>query len=382
VQSIPALVSFSGVSLFLSVVYLVLATEFLHRRAFVPPRNVLLQLFQALDQFFNEWNQVTGGVVLIKDGSPLPLNQPVAWRETAKKSLGTFRYLVRVLVVIEVPILFVSQLVNIDMIRGHHSMTVLYYMLWIGSAAMIALHAGNVIAAERSRQTLDVLLATPMTGQELLLQKMAGVKRLLMVLAIPFATIILFEHWFRDYGWLLDENGWGLWYVAQSILVILALGKFATWLVFWIGLKTKSTLSAIFMSLGAMAAICLIPQFVAMAAPSFTSGQATRIATSILAMNPATLIRLVEEMPTDQYRSQWSLSPELYPWLFCAAITAYFAMGVGLRQRCLQNADKLLGRSWSKEEDSDESAAVAEAGEAAWAGAQQADPFAAGAAAS
>jgi hypothetical protein len=40
-----------------------------------------------------------------------------------------------------------------------------------------------------------------------------------------------------------------------------------------------------------------------------------------------------------------------------------------------------LGRSWSKEEESDESAVVAEAGEAAWVGAKQADPFAAGAAA-
>ncbi|HVJ68184.1 MAG TPA: ABC transporter permease subunit, partial [Caulifigura sp.] len=77
VHSIPGLVSFTFVSLFLSLIYLVLATEFLHRRAFVPARNVLLQLFQALDRFFNEWNQVTGGVVLIKDGHPLPLKDPV-----------------------------------------------------------------------------------------------------------------------------------------------------------------------------------------------------------------------------------------------------------------------------------------------------------------
>jgi ABC-type transport system involved in multi-copper enzyme maturation permease subunit len=367
VQSIPIAVAFSAVSLFLSMVYLVLATEFLHRRAFIPPRNVLLQLFHALDRFFNEWNQVTGGVVLIRDGSALPLDRPVAWRETAKKSLGTFRYLVRVLVVIEVPILFVSQLVNIDMIRGHHAMTVLFYMLWFASAAMIALHAGNVIAAERSRQTLDVLLATPMSGEELLLEKMAGVKRLLMVLAIPFATIILFEHWFRDYGWRWDENGWGLWYVAESVLVFMALGKFATWLVFWIGLKTKSTLSAIFMSLGAMAALCLVPVFIAMAAPSFTSGQTTRNVTAVLAMNPATLIRVVEEMPTDQYRLGWGISLNVFPFLFCAAITGYFALGVGLRMLCLNNADRLLGRSWSADEaDSQEAAAAEESDETKW----------------
>ncbi len=362
VQSIPGLIAFTGVSLFLSLVYLVMATEFLHRRAFVPPRNVLLQLFQALDRMFNEWNQVTGGVVLVRDGKPLPIDRPVAWRETAKKSLGTFRYLVRVLVVIEVPILFVSQLVNIDMIRGHAAMTVLYYTLWIASAAMIALHAGNVIAAERSRQTLDVLLATPLTGRELVLEKMAGVRRLLLVLAIPFATIILFEHWFRDYGWKWDDSGWGGWYLAQSTLVVLALGRFATWLVFWIGLKTKSTLSAVFLSLGGMAGICLVPQFIAMAAPSFTSGRMTQIVTAAMALNPATLVRLVEEMPTDHYRRLHGLTAEAYPWVFSAAIVGYFALGSAIRHVCLARADELLGRSWSAEESSARTRSAAGAG--------------------
>ncbi|QDT56913.1 ABC-2 family transporter protein [Caulifigura coniformis] len=360
VQSIPAMISFVCVSLFLSLIYLVMATEVLHRRAFVPPRNVLLQLFQALDRIFNEWNTVTGGVVLIRDGDPLPVDRPVAWRETAKKSLGTFRYLVRVLVVIEVPILFVSQLVNIDMIRGHHAMTVLYYTLWVASAAMLALHAGNVIAAERSRQTLDVLLATPLSGEELVLQKLAGVRRLLMVLLIPFVTIILFENWFRDYGWLFDENGFELWYLAESLLVVLALGKFAMWLVFWIGLKTRSTLSAVFLSLGALAAICLVPQFLSMAAPTFTSGRATRIVTAILAMNPATLVQLVEAIPTDDFRARHGLTPELFPWMFGAAIVGYFVLGVAIRKICLRNADRLLGRSWG--EGVDDSAEVASAG--------------------
>jgi ABC-type transport system involved in multi-copper enzyme maturation permease subunit len=370
VHSAAGLVAFTGVSLFLSLVYLVMATEFLHRRAFVPARNVLLQLFQALDRFFNEWNEVTGGVVLIRDGQALPIDQPVAWRETAKKSLGTFRYLVRVLVVIEVPILFVSQLVNIDMIRGHAAMTVLYYMLWIASAAMVALHAGNVIAAERSRQTLDVLLSTPLSGKQLLLEKMAGVRRLLLVLAIPFATIIGFEHWFRDYGWTWDENGWGMWYLVQSVLVVLALGKFATWLVFWIGLRTKSTLSAIFVSLGAMAALCIGPMFVSLAAPSFTSGRVTEIVTAVMALNPATLIRLVEDLPTEYSRRQHGISPELYPWIFSAAILGYYALGALLRMRCLQNADRLLGRSWSEEEQKEDEALTAANPESrrAWSG--------------
>src|SRR5262249_27329604 len=85
--------------------FLVAARLFVEARAFVPPKNVLLGIFQKLDQFFNEANTVTGGIVLIKDGDPLPGAEPVAWRETTKKSLGTFRYLFRVLVVLELPLL-------------------------------------------------------------------------------------------------------------------------------------------------------------------------------------------------------------------------------------------------------------------------------------
>jgi hypothetical protein len=101
-----------------------------------------------------------------------------------------------------------------------------------------------------------------------------------------------------------------------------------------------------------MAALCLVPQFIIMASPSFLPGHAVRIVTPVLAMNPATLVRLVEEMPTEFYRGQYGISPAVYPWLFCAAITGYFALGVGLRQRCLKNADELLGRSWTKEDES------------------------------
>ena len=58
---------------------------------------------------------------------------------------------------------------------------------------MICVHASGVITAERSRQSLDALLATPLTGPEILRQKMAGVWRLIGVLCVPFGTIYLLQ---------------------------------------------------------------------------------------------------------------------------------------------------------------------------------------------
>jgi ABC-type transport system involved in multi-copper enzyme maturation permease subunit len=336
----PGLFSLFAVrSLFLSGLYLVLATEFLHRRAFIPPRNVLLELFQALDRMFNEMNSVTGGVVLVRDGDPLPKTLPVAWRETSKRSLGTFRYLVRVLVAIELPILVVSQLVNIEMVRGHAAMTFLWYALWIAAAAMLCLHAGNVIASERSRQTLDVLLATPLTGREILIQKLAGVRRLLSVLLIPFLTIMLFEHWFRDYRWNLG-------YLTQSLLAAVVFGWTLSWLAFWIGLRTRSTLAAVFTSFAVAAAICIVPQLISYGIRVGLRGPYAMVGVAAMSLNPATLIEMIEHEPAVTFRSEQGWSAFTYPLGFSGAIVGYWLLGAVLRWNGLRNADRLLGRSW------------------------------------
>ena len=83
---------------------------FLESRAFVPARNYLLEFFRLLDGIFTDMNHVTGGIVLSKDVNLLPGTEPVAWRETSKKSLGTVRYLFRMLMVLELPLLWTFQL--------------------------------------------------------------------------------------------------------------------------------------------------------------------------------------------------------------------------------------------------------------------------------
>lgn len=329
---------------FFVVLYLVLATEFLHRRAFVPPRNVLLEVFHALDRMFNEWNQVTGGVVLVHDGQPLPGDRPVAWRETAKRSLGTFRYLVRVLVVLEIPILIVSQMTNIEMIRGHSAMSWLWYTLCVTSAAMVCLHASNVIASERTRQTLAVLLATPLSGRELIIEKLSGVRRLLLVLSIPFATMIAFMHWFRDYNWDMS-------YVLQSTLACTIFGWGLTWLAFWIGMKTRSTLAAVFTSFGAAAALCAVPIALDAAARMTLNGLSENIAVAVCALNPATLLQMIEHIPAEEFRMQHGWSTLAYPYGFTLAMVGYSLFGWFMRSRCLKRADQLLGRAWREPDE-------------------------------
>jgi len=65
-----------------------------------PPRNLLLESSKGLDKFFEDLNNQTTSGILVGAGYRYggPMFDPIAWRETRKRSLGTVRYLFRLLI--------------------------------------------------------------------------------------------------------------------------------------------------------------------------------------------------------------------------------------------------------------------------------------------
>lgn len=329
-------------SLFLMVLtglFLIFARVFLEARAFVPPRNMLLQLFRRLDGFFNEFNQVTGGVVLVRDGDKLPGDEPVAWRETTKKSLGTFRYLFRVLVVLELPILVACQLLNSPgraYDRDLNAINILLYALWCIAGMMIAVHAASVISSERSRQTLDVLLATPLAGREILVQKFRGVRRLLGVLAVPFLTIFLFECWWNPVG--REE------YLVESILCGAIYLHLAAWFSLWLGLKMRSQVKSILTALAIIAAWAIVPVGVHYILTDVFRLTLSDSAEFLMSFSPLALIRAIEQRGTPPLGLALSLGSVPLWWGCAANFVLYGSLALWFRHLCLHNADARLGR--------------------------------------
>lgn len=315
---------------------LLLARTFLQSRAFVPPRNVLLQAFQWLDRLFVRMNRVTGDIVLVNDTNSLPGDDPVAWRETAKKSLGTFRYLFRVCTVLELPILFVGASINISTVRTNSAMTALLFLLWGIAAAMVCVHASGVITAERSRQTLDVLLSTPLSGAELLRQKMAGVWRLIGVLMVPFASIYLFQLWFRGFhfGYLVGS-------VASAVILL----RLMAWMSLHVGLRVPSPIKAVLISVGLVVGICIGPYLVAwplgtLARPSPSQPLGWEpVVEAIEGLSPVAVISTLESRGVLGDRMS-----EVTFWLSILPLVAYGLLWWFLRRAALQGADRLLQR--------------------------------------
>ncbi|MDB5390133.1 MAG: hypothetical protein JWM11_5779 [Planctomycetaceae bacterium] len=273
----------SGIPTLISVVLsLILARFFLVRRAFTPSSNPVLRLFKWLDRQFVWANQrYASGVVLVKESQVEPGLDPVAWRETAKRSLGQFRYLVRVFVALECPTLGLVILAATGP-KGNTAssepVSALIFFLWIVSVVLIAVTSSNLIAGERSRQTLDVLLTAPITGRELVLQKMRGVRRLMWVCAIPLLTCIAFQTWWRtqlnfdDYGSLsygpddrsLYQFAW-IEYLITSLAGLAILFHMTLWLSFWLGMSRKSSSKAILTTLGVLVGWCALPMMFTLA---------------------------------------------------------------------------------------------------------------------
>ena len=308
------------------------ACVFLYDRAFIPPKNFLLTVFKEVDRVFHEMNRVTGGVVLVKDGDPYPDADPISWRETAKRSLGTFRYLFRILVVIELPILFVAQAVNVNMVQTQSLMSTLLYVLWVIALLLTTVHSASVVSTERSRQTLDVLLVSPITGRQILTSKLNGVRRLFWVLMVPFSTIFLYQHWFHGFG--VDIRYLILCY--GSVFTVLPL---VMWLGLVIGMWARSQMRAIMTMLSMLVLVTM-------------SGPLLNFTLDLLHWEARDLRQLTLLAPASwvMYLEQVFVShggvDERWPrfWGLGGVVVLYGVAVLGLRWWILSAADALLGR--------------------------------------
>jgi len=315
-----------------TVCFLVLARVFLESRAFVLSRNYLLQIFKALDRLFMDMNQVTGGIMLTKDAEGLPGKKPVAWRETSKKSLGTVRYLFRVLVVLEVPLLCTFQLLRGAGSRTSiNSVSVLLYLLWVVSVAMVAVHATGLISSERSRQTLDVLLTAPIAGRDIILQKFRGVRRLICVLFVPFLSIFAFERWFKD------SHSWE--YFCWSTVCVLIYLPLTAWFSMWLGLKIRSQVRAAAAAVGLIVAWVTLPMATRYLLAAGFDAQVSNWAQYLFMLSPAVVIPAIETADPSG-----NGIPDPYWAFYLVNAVLYGALLWMFRRLSLKNADQRLGR--------------------------------------
>lgn len=325
-ESVASLVVGGTVVLvFASGFYFMCAVGCLIGRASSRPRNYLLEFFKKLDKSFEQMNRVTGNVVLLKSSSSLPEYNPIAWRETSKKSLGTFHYLFRVLIAIEIPCLAAALMAAPTVYDpGLSAYSSLLCVLWVIAILFVVVKATSLLASERSAQTLNVLLACPLTGSEIIRQKCSGVRRLISVMCLPLLTTIVFRAFFSlSLGYL--EVGQLVLYIAASVGTLLLYLPVISWVSFWISLMIRSQARATMLSLVLILAWVFLP----LALMDDGTGISRYVASPNL--HPSTFV-LRNEMKT------------LSGFNVVANLLFHCSLYVLLRSVCLRKADRLLGR--------------------------------------
>lgn len=209
---------------------------FLVRRAFSEHGGLLLRFFRRLDAGFECLNGAFGGVQLFSGAGALPESEPIVWRERRRGAMGSSRYLLRLLLLLELPTLLFCVWYAIEgancEVQG--LLEIVWFGWWLVALLVISVRASTLISSERSSETLDILLSTPLTGREILRQKVRGLQWLLLVLSVPILTVsltflamwllagelteaVFCERWIQPIGYIVMTL-FSTWTVLQLLL--------------------------------------------------------------------------------------------------------------------------------------------------------------------
>ncbi len=237
-----------SIPILLSIVFaLSFARWALPRRAQITGPGPLLGLFRRLDGLFERTDAKLGRR---RERTDLPDQTPVAWRELNRRSLANWRYLVRFLVAGLGTIVGIVTLIAISGGNVHIS-GVLHVsaLCLLGLTLLLVLVLGStLIAAERTQQTLDVLLTTPLTARTILMEKLSGLRRITWAILLSAVLIFLWGAFedslstrydsYNSYNGSSDKAGWSRFIATCAYFIILP--PLFTWFAVAIGLHVRS----------------------------------------------------------------------------------------------------------------------------------------------
>ncbi len=319
------------IQLFFTWVFLRLSRAILQERGAMPHRSVMLEFLRAVDRIFKDLNDsLFGGATVARDDVPLPQTRPIVWRGRYRRSLGTLRYQVRLFLLIEIPTVILSLMANAEslgpgcvagVMLGIRSVSV--GGLWLVAIVVLSTTTAGLVPSERSHQTLDALLVSPLSGREIILQHLAGLRRTILALIVPFVTMFCVP--LTCPGVWLDA----LLYLVGSLASLAVLIPLILWTSMLIGLRSRSQVRAVLTSTLFLLAWSVLPLSIyAIASDNWN-------ALAVVLLSPTSIV-----LP---------LGLEQYPVIdWEIVLPGYMMYGLLvwlIRKHCLDQADALLGRS-------------------------------------
>jgi ABC-type transport system involved in multi-copper enzyme maturation permease subunit len=273
-----------------------------------------------------------------------PGSAPVAWRERNLRSAGSLAILSRLFLAAQLFYLLVM-LFYVLSFNGQGVQATARFILsgsWVVMLLVTCVTAASLIPRERQQQTLISLLTTPISGADLLRQKLAGVRRFLWHCQLPMWISL---------GFLLAmwQQPKELQYVMEQASMLLIYPWVVMWLSMRQGLESSTQVDGVLKSFLVYGSICWIPYVVVYPIFFFLSAQSgpqipwmiNSLAMSTL-LSPMTLLTAPETRLTAVARLDLAVGSVSLLWVINACIHGLILYRV--RRNCLLKADWLLGR--------------------------------------
>jgi hypothetical protein len=321
-------------------------------RAFVAKSNMLMNGFRATDRFLRRQLPASVSQRLLRDTSGLPGDRPIQWRETTKSISGSTRYQLYLFALVEIPLALVCIAILAEHDGGpqFYSWRVMEYFAllhfgwWILATLIVAVKAASLFSLERSQQTFDILMTTPMSTRSVLSQKMTSVTQLIRLLLLMFFTLLIFETFFRievsnytpSSGYNPVGNFRAAIYVCCHALTAMIYLPMIAWMSVTLGLRIRSHAKAIFTSVLVLVAWCILP--FAILAPFFITRMLKESESIwLLMLSPATIIGF------NEFHELRDLSDTQWPAVIGNTLF-YGLIYLAFRTWCLASADRAVGR--------------------------------------
>lgn len=265
----------------------------------------------------------------------LPTDEPIAWR-LMLSGAGT-KTAVRVATASALVIIvgFFAMSLMGGNVRG--SMGVLGFMgclTWAVATLVLVVLSAGLFSTERTKGTLDVLLATPMSSREILTQKMDLVHRWWLAMVTVIGSLLAMR------TLCLLAEGEPFLLAADAVLVVACIAIYSRlfiWFAIWLGLTVKTHAKATLMAISVVAGWCAAT----LAIPLFIADLFNWYGSEWLAvLSPITVIA-ASEWPHEIIR-QWDDAEGI------TAIVQICVYGIvlwWLRRHVLRNLDTYLGRT-------------------------------------
>ena len=335
--SFPKVLLFSIPMVLLAAVFAFAARWALVSRAFQTGDNRTLKTLQLIDRGTSKIKKRLTGQTL-KVAGHFPTRKPVQWREDNKNLFGITRYQIYATsAILLIVFLGLTWAGSYDSWWRRDLLACFHFGIWIAVLLIALLRSTSLISSERSSETLNILLTTPISNRDLLDQKTASLWRFLRLLSIPAIVFLIGELVLRDEDEirLFGGSETSLYLICTATTAIIYV-RMVSWVGIIAGLRSRTQIRAIVASLSfvllwiALPFAILIPIFVTMNPPSHSPIFGLCLA------SPATIVTLNEFGDLDEIGS---------PFIVFVLNTALYGTCLYLLKRyCLRNLSRFLGR--------------------------------------